>query len=220
MERQSSFDVIFYHKSLGLTFCPEKDDIGAVVDGFYRLDEDILEGELSRTVALRDRIVAVQGKSVEKENFNTILQLLRSKKRPVKITFERFKGAGVLEISWNEVLSHSTDLTIYLNFLRRKGLYLCALWLTFIIKMERAIKGKGEERNAEIKKLWNEYVNPNGEFTESMFYTAPIASKSNMSLSEKSYFLSNMKIEMRDRIIRLSWNGFVQSPEYYSFDLR
>ena len=214
MDRQNSFDVVFNNQSLGLTFTPEKDDLGAVVNGFYHLDNEILEGESKRIVALNDKLIAIQGKSVEKESFASILKLLRKKKRPIKITFERVKGTGVLEISWNEVLSHSTELNIYLNFIRRKGLYLGSIWLTFVIEMERVLKGKGEERTANINSLWEKYVEVEGEFTDRMYYSPSSNFKKNPSISEKSYYLSNMKIEMRDRVIRSSWMGFVQSPEY------
>lgn len=217
MDRQNSFDVIFNNQSLGLTFTPEKDDMGAVVNGFYHLDNRILEGESTRIVALNDRLIAIQGKSVEKESFSSILRLLRKKKRPIKITFERVKSTGVLEISWNEVLSHSTELNIYLHFIRRKGLYLGSTWLSFVIEMERVLKGKGEERTESINLLWEQYVAKKGEFTDRMYYTPPSAFKENPSISEKSYYLSNMKIEMRDRVIRSSWMGFVQSPEYSLF---
>lgn len=213
MDRQNSFDVVFHDSALGITFTPEREDLGAVVDGFYRMGDEILEAEISGNVALNDRVIAVQGKSVEKESFKSILKRLRTKKRPIRISFERKKETSVPEISWNEVLSHSTDLSIYQGFLQRKNLYLCSMWLSYVIDIDHVLKKQGNDKSIGIERLWHEYVDEHGEYTRFMYYSSSNQGRLGLSFSEKAFYLSNMKVEMRDRIIRLSWNSFVQSPE-------
>lgn len=214
MDRQDSlFDVVFHDQALGITFTPDKDDLGAVVDGFYRMEDVVLEAEMGRIIALNDRLKAIQGKSVDMMPFKSVLQTLRTKKRPIRLTFERMKEYSAPEVSWNEVLSHVTHLNIYLSFLQRKGLFLSSKWLTFVIDIDQILKMQSEEKAEFINQLWNDYVEENGSMTSFMYYNND--SSSSLSDSEKIFYLSNMKVEMRDRIHRISWAGFTQSPEYY-----
>ena len=73
---------------------PSQEDMGARVDGFYQLDGKVLQAEESMKVALFDRVVAVQGKSVEGYDFGRILKQLHTKKRPIRITFERTNNSN------------------------------------------------------------------------------------------------------------------------------
>lgn len=209
----TSYDVVFHGPSLGITFTPEKDDDGAVVDGFYQLNGNLLEAELGRIISLNDRVIAIQGKSVLGESFKYILKKLKMQKRPVKITFQRMKEPSAVEISLNEVLSKENNLNIYLSFLKRKSLYLSSIWLSFILDLEHALRISGDAHATSINSIWNKYMDDHGEFTRYMFCPINVPHNDSMSVSEKIYYLSNLKVEIRERIRKFSWVGFVQSPE-------
>ena len=56
-------------------------------------------------------------------------------------------------------------------------------------------------------------MDDHGEFTRYMFCPINVPHNDSMSVSEKIYYLSNLKVEIRERIRKFSWVGFVQSPE-------
>ena len=60
----STYDVSFNNASLGITFVEKDDSSKVIVDGFYQEDGKLFEAEMSMQIALNDRVVAVQGKSV------------------------------------------------------------------------------------------------------------------------------------------------------------
>ena len=213
-EDRSVFDVTFEDQSLGLTFVPSQEDMGARVDGFYQLNGKVLQAEESMKVALFDRVVAVQGKSVEGYDFGRILKQLHTKKRPIRITFERTNNSKNAEITWNEVLSNTRETYIYLSFLRRKCVYLCSLWLAFLLEMERLNFCRGEERTAAVKKMIADYILEGGAHTRYMFYVSPLPVSKLAEPKDLEYCLHNLKVQLRDRIRKLTWDGFVASPEY------
>ena len=188
--------------------------MGARVDGFYQLDGKVLQAEESMKVALFDRVVAVQGKSVEGYDFGRILKQLHTKKRPIRITFERTNNSKNAEITWNEVLSNTRETYIYLSFLRRKCVYLCSLWLAFLLEMERLNFCRGEERTAAVKKMIADYILEGGAHTRYMFYVSPLPVSKLAEPKDLEYCLHNLKVQLRDRIRKLTWDGFVASPEY------
>ena len=209
------YDIIFYDESLGISFNRGKNDVGAYVDGFYQVDHQILEAERSRKESLYDKVIAIQGKNVEYDNFKDILHLFRSKSRPVKVTFAKYFVSNSVEISWNAVMNDSYYLNFYSNFIKEKNLFLCGKWISFIIDLFSTTFLKGVELETKVDKLWLDYVDINGKNTPYMFFKSsqplPIS-----NTTEKLYYLNIMKTKIYNRINRLSWYAFVNSAEYFS----
>lgn len=208
------FDVSFEDQSLGLTFLPYNDNQEAVVDGFYQLNNRVLQAEESTKVALFDRVVAVQGKTVEGYDFNKVLNLLHTKKRPIRITFERTPNGNSADISWNEVLSNANEMCVYAAFLRRKGAYLCSIWMGFLREMEELNYFRKEDRSQRVKRLIHDYISEDGAYTRYMFYVPPLPVSKLVDAKNMEYCLHNLKIQLRDRVRELTWRAFMASPEY------
>ena len=208
------FDVSFEDQSLGLTFLPYNDNQEAVVDGFYQLNNRVLQAEESTKVALFDRVVAVQGKTVEGYDFNKVLNLLHTKKRPIRITFERMPNGNSADISWNEVLSNANEMCVYAAFLRRKGAYLCSIWMGFLREMEELTYFRKEDRSQRVKRLIHDYISEDGDYTRYMFYVPPLPVSKLVDAKNMEYCLHNLKIQLRDRVRELTWRAFMASPEY------
>lgn len=81
----------------------EKGMKAAYVNGFYRKRTKVLEAEDSMQIALRDRVISIQGRSVKDLPFTKVLELLRSKKRPLRLTFERVQSL-LTEENWKDAL--------------------------------------------------------------------------------------------------------------------
>ena len=208
------FDVIFEDQSLGLKFLPYNDNKWAVVDGFYKLNDNVLQAEKSTKVALFDRVVAIQGKTVEGYDFNKILSLLHTKKRPIRITFERTTNRNSADISWNEVLSNTNEMYIYTAFLQRKGAFLCSVWMGFLREMEKLPFFRNEDRSQMVQRLIHDYILEEGNYTKYMFYLSPLPLSKLVDAKNMEYCLHNLKVQLRDRIRELTWNAFTASPEY------
>lgn len=207
------YEVSLSDQSLGITLMPDRDDLGAVISGFFQHDGMILNAEKLRKIALNDRIVAIQGKNVEREEFDTIMKLLRKKKRPIKITFERKPAPSNLVISWNEVLSDLNALYIYLRFLKRKRCYLCYIWMSFVIEVNRLGHLEEKERESAIISIMNTYIYENGLYSSCLYYTFPVPVSQWKNYHEIEYYFHNIKVELCNRVKSLSWMGFISSPE-------
>lgn len=207
------YEVSLEEQSLGITLVSYSDEKGAVVSGFFQLDNTILCAERLRKIALLDRIVSIQGKNVEDEDFDTIMDILRKKKRPVKIVFERGLISSDLVISWNEVKSNLDSLYIYLRFLKRKRLYFCYIWLSFIIEVERLGILDEKSRDEAVDVVLNTYIKEDGIYSSCLFYKYPIPYQNWSKVEEALYCFHNIKAELLNRVRTLSWAGFIYSPE-------
>ena len=74
-----TYDVVFENDLLGMVFVNGERDEGAYVNGFYRERTKVLEAEDSMQIALRDRVISIQGRSVKDLPFTKVLELLRSR---------------------------------------------------------------------------------------------------------------------------------------------
>lgn len=208
------YEVLLDEQSLGITLASDSDERGAIVSGFFQLNEHILCAERLRKIALTDRIISIQGKNVENEDFDTIMDILRKKKRPVKIVFERGPIPSDLVISWNEVKSNLNSLFIYLRFLKRKRLYLCYIWLSFVIEVERLGLVDQDTRQRDMNSILNTYIKKDGMYSACLFYTFPVPYTQWKTVEQVLYYFHNMKAELLNRVMTLSWAGFSNSPEY------
>ena len=207
------YEVSLEEQSLGITLASDNDERGAIVSGFFQLNGQILCAERLRKIALTDRIISIQGKNVENEDFDTIMDILRKKKRPIKIVFERGPIPSHLVISWNEVKSNLNSLFIYLRFLKRKRLYLCYIWLSFVIEVERLGLVDQDTRQRDMNTILNTYIKETGMYSACLFNTSPTPYTQWKTAEQMLYFFHNMKAELLKRVMTLSWAGFSNSPE-------
>lgn len=207
------YEVSLNEQSLGITLVSDSDEKGALVSGFFQLDGTILCAEKLRKIALTDRIISIQGRNVENEDFDTIMDILRKKKRPIKIVFERGLIPSNLVISWNEVKSNLNSLFIYLRFLRRKRLYLCYIWLSFVIEVERLGLLDPDGQQQATDSILNTYIKENGIYSSCLFYSLPVPYTQWKKVEEALYYFHNIKTELLNRVMTLSWAGFIYSPE-------
>ena len=141
-----TYDVVFENDLLGMVFVNGERDEGAYVNGFYRERTKVLEAEDSMQIALRDRVISIQGRSVKDLPFTKVLELLRSKKRPLRLTFERVQSS-LTEENWKDALDDKHFRVLFKSFLKRKHLLLCHVWFSFVLEVNRCASLKE-------KKLW------------------------------------------------------------------
>lgn len=211
-----TYDITFKEPSLGLSFVGGADHVGAFVDGFYRSDGQLLEAENSMKIALYDRIVAIQGKLVVDSDFDTIGHLVTSKKRPIRVTFGRTKTSSPSVNSWEVVIHDDTYTRLYLSFLKRKQLYLCTIWMQFLLAVNKHSRLPESEKESYLNKILKEYVLPGGRYSalfhklqESNPYLCSIE-----HLKDPTSYIHTARITIKQEISRLSWEAFISSPEY------
>ena len=209
----STYDVSFNNASLGITFVEKDDSSKVIVDGFYQEDGKLFEAEMSMQIALNDRVVAVQGKSVSGLDFSAVMVLLHTKKRPLRITFERSVQKVVTDHNWEDVLFDKRFSSLYLSFLRRKNMYLCTVWLLYILDMERLSSTNGKQKEEFLNYLLGTYIQPQGMYSSLLSsFTSKVTWTQNVA--ETEFSLHKIKVHLKERLYTLSWNCFVYSPEY------
>ena len=208
----STYDVSFNNASLGITFVENDDGSTVIVDGFYQEDGKLFEAEMSMQIALNDRIIAVQGKSVAGLDFSAVMGLLHTKKRPLRITFERSEQKVVTDNNWEDVLFDKRFSSLYLSFLQRKNMYLCTVWLLYIMDMEHLSSTHVKEKEEFLNYLLGTYIQPQGMYSSLM---SAFSSKVTWTqdITEIEFCFHKIKVDLKERLYTLSWNCFVYSPE-------
>ena len=208
----STYDVSFNNASLGITFVEREDHPGVIVDGFYQEDGKLFEAEMSMQIALNDRVVAIQGKSISGLDFSAVMGLLHTKKRPLRITFERRVRKVVTDNNWEDVLFDKRFSSLYLSFLRRKNLYLCSIWLLYIMDIEHLSSTSGPQQEEFLNYILRTYIQPKGLYSSFMVcFNSKVIWTNNAT--ETEFNLHKIKVDMKERLYALSWNCFVHSPE-------
>lgn len=204
-----TYDVVFENDLLGMVFVNGERDEGAYVNGFYRERTKVLEAEDSIQIALRDRVTSIQGRSVKDLPFSKVLELLRSKKRPLRLTFERVQSS-LTEENWKDALSDKHFQVLFKSFLKRKHLLLCHVWFSYVLEVNRCASLPESEREKAWNSLFRLYLQSDGKYSSYMhFESVPI-----FVSSDFDSFLQSSKLQLENRLFRLSWNGFLQSTEY------
>ena len=204
-----TYDIQFDDQALGISFMAGDKDLGAIVDGFYQQDGKILYAEECLKIALNDRVVAVAGKSVDGLEFSNIMQIMRTKRRPIKITFESNRDSIFGEIPWGEVFSSVMESQVYFQFLKRKNLQLCQIWFSYVSQLQRISLYRTEDRLRIINTLYDDYISEEGKYHPYMFFSSPMK---NVQLT-KEQLVHSHKVNIRERLVNLTWMGFTSSPE-------
>lgn len=203
-----TYDVVFENDLLGMVFVNGERDEGAYVNGFYRKRTKVLEAEDSMQIALRDRVISIQGRSVKDLPFTKVLELLRSKKRPLRLTFERVQSS-LTEENWKDALDDKHFRVLFKSFLKRKHLLLCHVWFSFVLEVNRCASLPESEREEALDSLFRLYLQSDGKYSSYMHLdSVPI-----LVSNDFDSFLQSSKLELENRLFRLSWNGFLQSTE-------
>ena len=159
----STYDIIFREQSLGILFVSGPENKGAIVDGFYRLDNQMLEAERSMQIALRDCVVAIQGKSVINSSLGSIEELLKSKKRPIKVRFGTLESHSSMEASLEIVMCNDLYIRTYLSFLKRKSAYMCMVWMQFLLAVNNYSEMSLPDKEEYLDKIKKEYLISGGK---------------------------------------------------------
>ena len=115
--------------------------------------------------------------------------------------------------NWEDVLFDKRFSSLYLSFLRRKNMYLCTVWLLYILDMERLSSTNGKQKEEFLNYLLGTYIQPQGMYSSLLSsFTSKVTWTQNVA--ETEFSLHKIKVHLKERLYTLSWNCFVYSPEY------
>lgn len=212
-----TYDVTFREQSLGILFISGPNNKGAIVDGFYRLENQVLEAERSMQIALNDFVVAIQGKSVINSSLESIEELLVSKKRPIKVRFGISTNLSSVS-TWENVIRNDIYIHAYLYFLKRKSAYMCTVWMQFLLAVNKYSAMSKPDNEEYFNKIHKEYLLPGGKYYEiiQMFHECDSKLKDEKIVNDPITYIHTLKTITKMKIKQLTWNAFTLSPEYVS----
>ena len=212
-----TYDVTFREQSLGILFISGPNHRGAIVDGFYRLDNQLLEAERSMQIALNDFVVAIQGKSVINSSLESIEELLVSKKRPIKVRFGVSTNLSSVS-TWENIIRNDVYNRAYLSFLKRKSTYMCIVWMQFLLAVNKHATMSKPDNEEYFNKIRREYLLPGGKYYEvmQMLNECDFKLKDEKIINNLITYIHTLKTIIKIKIKQLTWNAFVLSSEYVS----
>ena len=210
----STYDITFREQSLGILFISGPDHKGAIVDGFYRLDNQMLEAERSMQIALNDFVVSIQGKSVINSSLESIEELLVSKKRPIKVRFGIPKNLSSVS-TWENIVRNDLYIRAYLSFLKKKSAYICTVWMQFLLAVNKYLEMSYPDNEEYFNQIRNEYLLPEGKYYEVIQLLTECDSKlkDEKVINNSTLYIHAMKATIKSKIKQLTWNAFTLSPE-------